>query len=89
MIIKARIIPNSSRNQIVGWFKDQLKIKISAPPERGKANQKLINFLSEKWNIPKHSIQIIKGHKKRDKVIEIEGIQKLPIPKPEQTQLKI
>lgn len=70
MILKVKIIPNASRNKIVGWHNDALKIKIKAPPRKSKANKELTSFLAKEWNIPKSSIEIIKGEKSRIKVLK-------------------
>jgi len=76
--------PNSSKNSIVGWQEDRLKIKLKAFPEKGKANKELISFLAEKLNISKGNIKIISGETSNYKELSIEEnkvsdiISKLP-----------
>ena len=48
-----------------------LKIYLTAAPIRGKANKELIKLLSEKLNIGKNKIRIIKGEKSKEKIIEV------------------
>ncbi|MBU0975497.1 MAG: DUF167 domain-containing protein [Patescibacteria group bacterium] len=81
MKLKIRVIPNASRNQIVGWLDDEtLKVKIAAPPEKGKANRELITFLATEFKTLKTHISLVSGFKDRRKLLEIkDGI--LP-PKP-------
>ena len=69
--INVRLIPNSSKNEIVSWDneKSQLKIKIKAPPENNKANLELIKFLRKEYNL---KVSIIKGKKSRDKTVHID-----------------
>jgi uncharacterized protein (TIGR00251 family) len=64
------IKPNSSKSQILGFDsnKKALKIAVKAPPEKGKANQELIKFLSK---LLKKKIRIVKGLKSREKIISI------------------
>ena len=71
MKIKVNVIPNSSRNEIVGWQGDTLKIKVKAPADKGKANKELINILAKKFNVKKGQINIKSGHKIRTKLILI------------------
>ena len=47
------------------------KVYLTAPPVDGKANQALIKFLAKHYNVSKSSIEIIKGEKSRNKIIEI------------------
>lgn len=47
MLIHVKVIPKSSRDQVAGWLGDRLKVKVSAPPERGKANAAVEKLLSE------------------------------------------
>jgi uncharacterized protein len=51
-----------------------LRLKIAAPPEKGKANQELTNFLSRLLDVQKSSISIVKGETGRNKLISIEGL---------------
>ena len=62
-----RVIPRSSTNEMVGELADGIvKIKITAPPVDGKANDAVIRLLSEVWDIQKSKIRIIKGATSRN-----------------------
>lgn len=74
MKLKVKISPNAKQSEIVGWFGDQLKIKIAAVPEKGKANAELIRFLSERLNLPKDFISVVQGHTSSSKLLEIQGL---------------
>lgn len=71
MIIKVKVSPNSSQNKIVGFEGEILKIKCTATPEKGKANQSVINMLAKEYKVPKSAIKILKGKTSSQKVIEI------------------
>ncbi|MDD5686254.1 MAG: DUF167 domain-containing protein [Elusimicrobia bacterium] len=73
MILEIKIIPNAKKNEIKKEG-DKYKIYITAPAVEGKANKKLIEFLSESFNVRKNSIFIKRGEKSRHKVIQIVGI---------------
>lgn len=69
-----RLIPNASRNEVVGRIgESRYKVKVQSPPVEGAANRQLIIFLAEILGVSKSRIRIISGEKSRDKVIEIEG----------------
>ncbi len=67
-----KIIPKSSKTEIVERDDDFLKIKLCAIPEKGKANEVLIKFLSKHFKTPQSNIKIIKGTKSREKIVLIE-----------------
>lgn len=87
MIIQIHISPNASKNELIGWQGNAVKIKIAAPPEKGKANKELIKFLSKKWDIAQSNIQILKGTTNRRKIVEFIGIDELPLPENPQAEL--
>jgi len=71
--IKIKVLPRSSRNEIIGELADgTLKIKLKAPPVDGEANQELIKFLSKEWKVPKSQIKIIKGKTSKTKLVQID-----------------
>ena len=71
----AKIVPGSSSpNKICGLLDGMLKIKIAAPPEKGKANQCLIKFLAKILDVNKKSIQIISGQTNPIKQIQISDV---------------
>lgn len=59
--IQVQIQPGSSKDQIIGLHNGRLKIKISAPPVDGKANQNLIEFIAKALGVSKSKIEIVKG----------------------------
>ncbi|MDD3647063.1 MAG: DUF167 domain-containing protein [Candidatus Dojkabacteria bacterium] len=80
MKLKIRVIPNSSKNQIVGWIDDEtLKVKISAPAEKGKANKELLKFLTKELKTGRN-IFLVSGFKDRNKLIELEKGELPPKP---------
>ena len=69
-----KVIPNSSRNEIVGWIGDVLKIKVSVQPEKGKANIAVIKVLAEALSIREEFITILSGATSQRKIIAIKGL---------------
>jgi len=74
VVFFAKIVPGSSRTCVCGIFNGMLKIKISAQPEKGKANQCLVEFLAEKLGVKKSAVSIISGQTNPIKQIQVLGI---------------
>ena len=74
ILFEVKIIPKSSKNEIIGWEENHLKVKIKEIPEKGKANKELIGFLSKTLKTAKSNIKIVKGETSRIKKVEIYGI---------------
>ncbi len=69
---KCRVLPRSSRNEIVGLMADgTLKVKLTSAPVDNKANEALIDLLSLYFSVPKDKIKIVRGRTSKNKVIEI------------------
>jgi uncharacterized protein (TIGR00251 family) len=71
--IRVKVVPGSSRTQITGTLGEMLKIKVAAPPEKGKANQSLIAFMAKLLSVKKKDIEIISGKTNPVKVLRISG----------------
>jgi len=71
--LEVKIVPSSSRTEIAGWLGESLKIKVAAPPEKGKANLAVIRVLSERLGLSESAFKIISGATSQRKMIEIES----------------
>lgn len=74
LTICVRVIPRSSRNEIAGFVGNALKIKLTAPPVEGAANEHLIIFLAKFLAVNKSRIRIVSGQHSREKVLAFEGL---------------
>ncbi len=67
-----RVTPRASHNEIVEILSDgTVKIRLTAPPVEGKANEALIDFLSDVLDVPPSRIEIVAGATGRDKLVSI------------------
>ena len=75
MGVECRILvsPNASQNSIGKIENKQLKVRVTAIPEKGKANDAVIKLLSKEWDIPKSSMEITRGTKFKYKTLVING----------------
>ena len=72
MKLQIKVIPSSSKDYIVGWLEDTLKIKVKAPADKGKANKAVIKLLEGNLELAKGSICITNGTTSGNKTIEID-----------------
>ena len=77
-----RLQPRASKNEIVGLQSVSLKVRVTAPPVEGMANDALIELLSKALETSRRNVCIVSGHSSRTKLIEIseaslESIQRL------------
>ena len=67
-----KVVPGSSKTQLGGTLDDMLKVKIAAPPEKGKANKEIINYLAKIFKTDKENVKIISGANRELKLIKIK-----------------
>ena len=74
-VFTAKIVPGSSgQTRICGLLGGMLKVKVSAPPEKGKANQCLLKFLARKLGVKNSAVSIISGTASPVKRVQVLGI---------------
>lgn len=73
-VFTAKIVPGSSKNDISGLLNGMLKIKVSEPPEKSKANKAIVRLLAKKIGTKTANITIISGHTNPVKQIQVTGI---------------
>lgn len=69
-----KVHPRARKNAITGTVGDALKLALTAPPVEGKANQAVIDFFADLFEIPRSSVTITSGETSRNKVIRISGL---------------
>jgi len=72
MFIKIRVFPCSKKEEIIKRSSDSFDVKIREKPEKGLANKAVMRVVSSFFSVPQASIKIIKGGKKRSKILEIK-----------------
>ena len=75
-ILKLKVQPGARKNEVAGTWLDSLKVRVTSPPEAGKANKACIGLLAKQLGIPKSNINIVIGHTSREKQVCICGLSK-------------
>lgn len=66
-----KVTPRAGKNEVLKISEGEYKVKVTAPPEKGKANEAVIKLLANYFDAPKSSVSIIAGKSTRVKLIEI------------------
>jgi uncharacterized protein (TIGR00251 family) len=72
--LSIKLQPRSSKNEIGEALGSELRIRVTAPPVDSAANQELIRFLAESLDCPRNSVELLKGHTSRHKVVKLHGL---------------
>jgi uncharacterized protein (TIGR00251 family) len=72
--LRLRVSPRARSNAIVGRHGDGWKVRVTAPPEGGKANDAVLRLISERLDLPDASVTLVSGPSGRDKIVELAGI---------------
>jgi uncharacterized protein (TIGR00251 family) len=78
LLLRIRVQPRSSRDQVEGWHGGALKIRLTAPPVDGRANERLIEMLAQEFGVAKRQVELISGESGRDKRARILAPATLP-----------
>lgn len=74
IIIEVRVLPRSSKKEVVGVADNVVKVKLTAPPVDGAANEQLVEVLSRHFKVKKSGIMILKGESSKRKTVKITGV---------------
>ncbi len=74
VILTLKIVPGSSKTTLCGLLDGMLKIKVAAPPEKGKANKAVIAFLAQTLGIKKADLSLVSGQTSPVKQVQIQGL---------------
>jgi uncharacterized protein (TIGR00251 family) len=59
---------------VVGRHGDAWKVRVAAPPERGRANAEVLDLLARSLDVPLPDVRVVAGETSRDKVVELTGL---------------
>ena len=72
--LRLRVSPGATRTELVGRHGQAWKVRVSAAPERGRANDAVVALLARRLRVPRSSLSLVSGHAGRDKVFELHGL---------------
>jgi uncharacterized protein (TIGR00251 family) len=72
--LQLRVQPRASREEVAGVSGDAIRVRLTAPPVEGAANEALVRFLSAKLGVPRGAVVLRSGRTGRNKVVEVSGV---------------
>ena len=73
--LRVRVTAGARRAGIVGRIGDAWKLRVRAAPERGRANDDVVELLAESLGVPRGDVRIVAGQAARDKIVELERMR--------------
>jgi len=71
--LRVKVIPRSKKNEISGELADgTVKVHVTAPPDKGKANEQVCAVLAAHYKVPVQAVQIVTGHSNPRKVVRVD-----------------
>ena len=74
VILRVRLTPRAASSRIDGWDGDLLRVRVTAPPVEGRANDALLRLLAKALDVSPSRLRLVKGQTSREKVIAVEGV---------------
>lgn len=72
--LRIKVIPRAATDEVVGWAGETLRIRVCAPPERGKANAAVLEILSSALGLPPTRLRLVAGAGSERKIIKVDGL---------------
>jgi uncharacterized protein (TIGR00251 family) len=72
--ILVKAVPGAKKDEIVGRLGDRLKVRVSAPPEGGKANAAICTLIAAALGVKARNVRIVSGQSRAEKTVEVDGV---------------
>jgi uncharacterized protein (TIGR00251 family) len=72
--VAVRVTPRSDRDEINGNRSGELLLRVTSPPDGGRANAAACVLLADALRVPRSAVRVVRGHRSRHKVLEVSGV---------------
>ncbi len=72
--LRVRVSPGATKAEIVGRHGDAWKLRVTAPPEGGRANEAVVRLLADALAVPRDDVKLVSGHAAREKTVVLQGV---------------
>lgn len=73
--LRLRVVPGAVKPGVVGRHGEGWKIRVAAPPERGAANEAVVELVADVLGVARRAVRLVSGHASRDKILEVAGVR--------------
>ncbi len=73
--LAVRLTPSASRDAVVGFEGETLRVRVTAPPVEGRANAALVRLLARRLGVPRGAVRVVAGQTSRNKVVAVDGLE--------------
>ena len=77
--ISVRLMPRASREEISGFEGDELRVRVTAPPVGGRANEALRRLLAKRLRVARGDVRVVAGQASRRKVVAVDGLDEAEV----------
>jgi hypothetical protein len=74
MRLAIHVTPKAPRDEVAGWRAGELEVRVSAPPEDGRANRAACDVIARALGVPRSAVRVARGERARHKQVEIDGV---------------
>ena len=78
-LVRLRVSPGAVRSGIVGRHGDGWKVRVSAAPERGRANDVVLAVLADSLALSRADVRLVSGARDKDKIVEVDGMDRAKV----------
>ena len=79
VLLRLKVVPGASRDEVVGAHGDRLKVKVAAPPEKGRATAAVLALLASRLGLSPQAVRLVSGPATPLKVVGVRGLSLLEI----------
>ena len=73
-LLRLRVQPRASRDEILGWRNDVLRVRVTAPPVEGAANAAVVALVARALRVAPSTVRVVRGERGRDKRVRVAGL---------------
>ena len=73
-LLRLRVEPHASRDEILGWRNDVLRVRVTAPPVEGAANAAVVALVARALRVASSTVRVVRGERGRDKRVRVAGL---------------